>query len=160
MVTNHGLLLYKAALRSHRTHDDNLRVESTPELRSPWRRWILPTAAVLGVGPWGALLGAALFWLAGEAVGVTFADPGLFNVRFWPFMWLLLGFTVGFAAGAYLALRLAQRSPKVLGGILVLWTALTLTAMLADSSGWDSLYFWVPGLLLATAVVWRRSRRT
>jgi len=139
---------------------DNLRMESTPELRSPWRRWILPAAAVLGIGPWGALAGAALFWLAGEAAGVTFADPGLLNLRFWPSMWLLLGLTVGFAAGAYLALRLAQRSPKVLGGILVLWTALTLTATLADSSGWDWLYIWVPGLLLATAVVWRRSRRT
>jgi len=135
-------------------------VESTTEQRSPWRRWILPTAAVLGVGPWGSLAGAALVWLAGEAIGVTWADPGLFNIRFWPGLFLLLGLTVGFAAGAYLALRLVQRSPKALGGILVLWTALTLTATLADSSGWDGLYIWVPGLLLAIAVVWRRARRT
>jgi len=136
-----------------------LAAESTAGLRSRWRRWILPTAAVIGVGPWGALAGAALFWLAGEAVGVTFADPGLLNFRFWPAMWLLLGFTVGFAAGAYFALRVVERSPKVLGGLVVVWAAITLTATVADSSGWDWLYFWVPGLLLAAAVVWRRSRR-
>ncbi len=132
---------------------------STTQAESPWRRWILPTAAVLGVGPWGSIAGAGLFWLAGEAVGVTYADPGLFSLRFWPGMWLLLGLTLGFAAGAYLALRLVQRSPRVLGSIVVLWAALMLAITLADSSGWDGLYIWVPGALLAALVVRHRARR-
>jgi hypothetical protein len=135
-------------------------VGSTLQAQSPWRRWILPSAAVIGAGPWGGLAGATLFWLAGRAVGVTFADPGLLNFRFWPFMWLLLGLTLGFAASAHLALRLVQRSPRVLGGILVLWAVLMLSITLADSSGWDWLYVWVPGAVLAAAVVRRRTRRT
>lgn len=134
-------------------------MESTIQAESRWRRWILPSAAIVGVGPWGALAGGALFWLAGEVVGVTYADPGMFNVRFWPFLWVLLGFVIGFAASAYLALRLAQRSPRVLGGILVLWAALMAWLMLADSTGWDSLYVWVPGALLAIPVVRHRARR-
>lgn len=132
---------------------------ATIQAESPWRRWILPTAAVLGVGPWGSLAGGALFWLAGDAVGVTYADPGLFNFRFWPFMWLLLGVTVGFAAGSHLALRLVQRSPRALGSIVVLWALLMLSVTLADFSGWDGLYFWVPGALLAVAVVRHRAGR-
>lgn len=130
----------------------------TTELRTPWRRWVLPAAAVLGVGPWGALAGAALVWVVGDSAGVTFADPGLLAFRFWPAMWLLLGLSVGFAVGAYLALRLVERSPRALGGLLVLWAALTVTASLADPSGWDWLVVWVPGLLLSTAVVRRQAR--
>lgn len=100
-----------------------------------------------------------MFWVTGEALGVTFADPGLFNFRFWPFMWLLLGLTLGFAAAAYGALRLVQRSPKALGGLLVVWATLTVAATLAEPSGWDGLYFWVPGLVLAAAVVRHQVRR-
>lgn len=147
------------ALRQQREHDDTMAMESTTAVRTPWRRWVLPTAAVLGVGPWGSLAGAGLVWLIGDALGVTFADPGLLSLRLWPSMWLLLGLTVGFATGACLALRLVQRSPEVLGGILVLWAGLTVAAMVADASGWDWLYLWAPGLVLATAVVWRRPRR-
>lgn len=138
---------------------NNRAVATTRELRSPWRRWVLPSAAVLGVGPWSALAGAALFWLGGRAVGVTYADDGLLNFRFWPFMWLLLGLTVGFAVGAYLALRLVERSPKALGGLVVLWTAASVGAAVADASGLDWLYVWIPGLLLAAAIVSRRVRR-
>lgn len=150
----------QSALMARRTRADSWCMGSTTELRSPWQRWVLPVAAVLGVGPWGSLAGGALFWLIGEAVGVTFADPGLMNFRFWPLMWLLLGLTVGFAAGAYLALRLVQRSPRALGGILALWAVLTLSATVADSSGWDGLYIWLPGLLLGFAVVRHRLRRS
>jgi hypothetical protein len=128
--------------------------------RSPWRRWVLPVAAVLGAGPWGALAGAALFWVMGEAVGVTFADPGLFpQFRPLPFLWLLLGFSAGFVAAAYGALRLVQRWPRVLGAALVAWTGLTVAATLSEPSGWDWLYVYLPGLVPAAGIVWLRTRR-
>ena len=128
--------------------------------RSPWRRWVLPAAAVLGVGPWGALAGAALFWLAGESVGVTFTDPGLFSFRFWPFMWLLLGFALGWTAAAYATLRLVERSPRLLGVFVVVFACLSLAPTVFEPSRWDGLYLALPGVPLAAAVVRLRVHRT
>ena len=133
-------------------------VGPTMEPRPKWQRWGMASAAVLGVGPWGALAGAALFWFLGDAVGVTFADPGLFSFRFWPFLWLLVGLACGFAAGSCAALRLVERSPKAVGVVVVALAGLTVATTLVDPGGWDWLYLWVPGLLAAVVVVRQRIR--
>lgn len=135
-------------------------VDQTTDRRSRWQRWVLPTAAVLGVGPWGGLAGAALFWLVGEAAGVTFADPGILNFRTWPFLWLVLGFALGWAAVAYATLRLVERSPRLLGVLVVAFAGLSLAPTVFDPSSWDSLYLASPGLAVAATAVWLRVRRT
>jgi hypothetical protein len=72
----------------------------------------------------------------------------------------LVGFTLGYAASCYLAFRLVQRSPRVVGGAVVFIAVLVALSLLADSSGWDWLYLWVPGVLLGVAAIWfaRRTR--
>lgn len=98
-------------------------------------------------------------WLVGDTTGVTFTDSGWMNFRFWPLMALLLGVTVGFAAGALLALHVVQRSPRLVGGVVVGVAALTTVALVADTSGWDWLYFFVPGFVAAVGLAWLRTRR-
>lgn len=117
--------------------------------------------AILGIGPWGSLAGAALFWLIGDTLGVSFSPgEGAYFPEGWPVLWLLLGLTLGFAASSYAALRLMERSPRVLGGIVTVFALLSVAATIADSSGWDTLAIWIPGLLLAVVVVcWGRWRR-
>ena len=134
-------------------------VEQTTKPRTLWRRWVLPAAAVLGVGPWGGIAGAALFLLAGEAVGVTFSDPGFFNYRTGPFLWLLLGLTLGWAVAAYVTFGLVERSPRLLGVPVAAFAGLSIAPTLLDPSGWDWLYLALPGIALAAVVVWLRSRR-
>jgi len=119
-----------------------------------WRRWALPVAAVIGVGPWGALAGLFLFLQIAIWMGAprTFDSWGL---------WLgLVGMTLGFALSSWGAVWLVRRSPRVCGAVAIIAALLVIASSLADPlNSVESLYLFGPGAVLAVAVLLIARRR-
>lgn len=121
-------------------------------IASPWRRRVLQAAVIIGVGPWGGLaLGAAF-----GGIAIALGAPRSYDS--WGLGVGMLGFMIGWPISSILAMRLVDRSPRALGGAVVLWAVLVGAASVADSSGWDTLLvFFAPAAVLAVLAMrrWR-----
>lgn len=108
---------------------------------------------MIGVGPWGGLAGGAVFGVVAIALGAPR------SLESWAIWFALVGFTLGYGATSYVAYRIVRRSPRVAGGAVVLVAVLVAISVAADSSGWDWLYLFVPGAVLAGLLVLVAQRR-
>src|SRR3954470_1677898 len=109
---------------------------------SGWRRW-LPVAAVVGIGPWGAVAG--LFVFAWTAIGL--GAPRSFDS--WALWFGLLGMTLGFAFSSWGAVWLVRGSPRACGAVALAAAALVVASSVAASledpfNSAESLYFFGP----------------
>lgn len=109
------------------------------------RRRLVDVLAVIAGGGWGALAGGMLVGLLAAAIGVPVGtgEGELFPAFGWNrFTAFIIGLPIGFAAGAVVALRAARRWPSLVGLPLAMVGALVVVSSLADSSGWDTI-FWL-----------------
>lgn len=66
----------------------------------------------------------------------------------WGFGLFLIGFVIGWPIASVLAMGLVERSPRALGGVVVVWAIVVGAAMVADRSGWDTrLVLFAPAAL-------------
>ena len=114
--------------------------------------WLLSVAVVVGIGPWGGLAGGALFWGIADGLGAPH------SIESWGLWLASAGFTLGYGLSSYVAFRLVRRSPRLLGGLVAVIAVLVALSMAADTSGWDVLYLFVPGIVLAVALMWWAGR--
>lgn len=125
---------------------------------------LVDVLAVIAGGGWGALAGGMLVGLLAAALGVpTGTGEGEIIPSFgWNrFTAFILGLPIGCAVGAIVALRAGRRWPWLVGLPLAIVGALVVASSLADSSGWDSI-FWlliVPVLPGVAFLEWYLRRR-
>jgi hypothetical protein len=90
-----------------------------------WRHFLRMAIAVVGVGPWGALAGGALFWLGADLAGAPH------DIESWGLWVALGGAVVGFVASSYRAMRAMDRYPRAATAVVAVAAALVVVSSVA-----------------------------